>query len=107
MKRLQIVFDNSMNSMQRVGNKYHSLALLTSVQKVHRERRVWGRLDHPNIVPMYGFAEGEELFGPLGALISPVIRSIVFDHAVSLIPSSGIPMAMLINTFKYTDHLCL
>jgi hypothetical protein len=30
-------------------------------------------MKHANIVPMYGYAEGE-LFGDFGALISPVIR---------------------------------
>jgi hypothetical protein len=42
------------------------------IQKVTREREVWARMKHANIVPMYGYAEGEQ-FGDFGALISPVI----------------------------------
>jgi len=41
-------------------------------QKIKRERTTWGTLDHPNILPLYGFADDEELFQPSGALISPV-----------------------------------
>jgi len=41
-------------------------------QKLNRERRTWGALHHPNILPLYGFAEDEEMFQPFGALISPV-----------------------------------
>ena len=37
-----------------------------------RERRIWATLDHPNILPLYGFTDDEELFQPFGALISPV-----------------------------------
>ena len=42
-------------------------------QKVTREREVWARMKHANIVPMYGYTEESKLFGDLGALISPVI----------------------------------
>jgi hypothetical protein len=41
-------------------------------QKVKRERRTWGAVKHPNILPLYGFADDEDLFQPFGALISPV-----------------------------------
>lgn len=37
-----------------------------------REREVWGHLEHPNITPLYGYTEESKLFGPFGALISPV-----------------------------------
>jgi len=43
------------------------------LQKLRRERKLWGALDHPNIVPFYGYAINEEIFKPLGAFISPVI----------------------------------
>lgn len=33
---------------------------------------MWAWLQHPNILPLYGFAEAEEYYGPYGALISPV-----------------------------------
>ncbi|KAG8780744.1 hypothetical protein FRC15_009318 [Serendipita sp. 397] len=41
-------------------------------RKIHRERAVWGALDHPNILPCIGYAEDDEQFEPFGALISPV-----------------------------------
>ncbi|KAG8838573.1 hypothetical protein FRB91_007549, partial [Serendipita sp. 411] len=40
-------------------------------KKVCRERRVWAMLEHPNILPLLGYADEEEMFQPLGALISP------------------------------------
>ncbi|KAG8832890.1 hypothetical protein FRC18_004471 [Serendipita sp. 400] len=40
-------------------------------RKIHRERAVWGALDHPNILPCIGYAEDDEQFEPFGALISP------------------------------------
>jgi hypothetical protein len=48
---------------------------LTLEQKVRRECDVWAQLKHENIVPLYGYAENVEVygpFGPYGALISPV-----------------------------------
>ncbi|KAG8855287.1 hypothetical protein FRC20_000792 [Serendipita sp. 405] len=39
-------------------------------RKIQREKLVWARLDHPNILPLYGYAE-DRLFHPLGALVSP------------------------------------
>ncbi|PVF97278.1 kinase-like protein [Serendipita vermifera] len=39
-------------------------------QKVQREREVWARLKHENIIPLYGYTE-ESLFFPFGSLISP------------------------------------
>lgn len=40
-------------------------------RKMTREREVWADLRHPNILPLYGYTEGSELFGRYGALISP------------------------------------
>ncbi|KAG8808702.1 hypothetical protein FRC18_004893, partial [Serendipita sp. 400] len=40
-------------------------------RKVQRERTVWGELDHPNILPLIGYAEDDERFEPFGALVSP------------------------------------
>ncbi|KAG8818021.1 RHO1 GDP-GTP exchange protein 2, partial [Serendipita sp. 399] len=39
--------------------------------KILRERVIWGALNHPNILPLIGYAEGDERFEPFGALISP------------------------------------
>ncbi|KAG8825070.1 hypothetical protein FRC17_008864 [Serendipita sp. 399] len=49
--------------------------LHTMRRKINRERTVWGMLDHPNILPLYGFAEEDTRFQPSGALISPWYRS--------------------------------
>jgi hypothetical protein len=35
-------------------------------------------LNHPNILPLYGFADEGKLFQPFGALISPVSISLLF-----------------------------
>lgn len=43
-------------------------SLATTRRKVKREREIWGRLSHPNILPLYGFSDD---FGNYGALISP------------------------------------
>jgi len=40
---------------------------------LRRERKLWGALDHPNIVPFHGYAADREIFRGLGALISPVV----------------------------------
>jgi hypothetical protein len=37
-----------------------------------RERELWAALEHTNIVPFYGYAGDERVFGLFGALISPV-----------------------------------
>ncbi|KIM23218.1 hypothetical protein M408DRAFT_332495 [Serendipita vermifera MAFF 305830] len=39
-------------------------------RRVLRERSVWATIDHPNILPFYGYAD-EPSFGIFGALISP------------------------------------
>jgi len=48
------------------------MATYKSIQKVTREREIWSRMEHPNIVPLCGYTEESELFGPFGALVSPV-----------------------------------
>jgi hypothetical protein len=49
------------------------------------ERKIWAGLKHPNIVPFLGYAEGEEKFGPLGALISPVSYPILHRADLTLL----------------------
>ncbi|PVF95372.1 kinase-like protein [Serendipita vermifera] len=39
-------------------------------RKVDRERSVWASLDHPNVLPLYGFCNDSD-FDPYGAFISP------------------------------------
>lgn len=38
---------------------------------MRRERKVWEALEHPNILPFYGYANDED-FQPFGAFLSPV-----------------------------------
>ncbi|KAG8755312.1 hypothetical protein FRC14_004154 [Serendipita sp. 396] len=61
-------------------NKYVAVKVLQIVEgcnlrtmrrKIKRERTVWIMLDHPNILPLFGYAEKDERFQPLGAFISP------------------------------------
>jgi hypothetical protein len=49
---------------------------------MERERELWAALQHPNIVPLYGYAEDEgdeKMFGEFGALISPVGKQPFID----------------------------
>ena len=72
-----------------------------------RELEVWGGLKHPNIVPLIGYTEDSDLFGPFGALVSKV-RSC---HSKATIPlslivsGSGANMVMLPNTSAPTISL--
>ncbi|KIM20553.1 hypothetical protein M408DRAFT_130354 [Serendipita vermifera MAFF 305830] len=52
--------------LNRIRNKEPESML----RKLQRERRTWGVLSHPNILPLYGFVDNEEFFQP-GALVSP------------------------------------
>lgn len=52
---------------------------------MQRERTIWAQLDHPNILPLYGYAEDEMLFGAFGALISPVCSIWFIDNAPQLV----------------------
>lgn len=62
-----------MESMKRVMYLLMTLnGYLQGIQKVTREREIWSRLEHPNIVPLCGYTEESDLFGPFGALVSPV-----------------------------------
>lgn len=36
---------------------------------------VWAQVEHPNVVPLYGYTEEGENFGSFGALISQVSNS--------------------------------
>jgi hypothetical protein len=49
-----------------------------------RERELWALLEHPNILPFYGYAEDEQVFGLFGALISPV-RWQIFISVIPII----------------------
>lgn len=42
--------------------------LYATRRRLHREKQVWGSLNHQNVLPLYGYCEG---FGEFGALISP------------------------------------
>jgi hypothetical protein len=46
---------------------------------VERERRTWSVLRHPNILPLYGFADDDEHFQPFGAFVSPVSPTVGKD----------------------------
>lgn len=47
--------------------------LFDALQKYRRELETWWRLVHPNVTPLLGSIEDEEL-GDFGILISPVSR---------------------------------
>ncbi|KIM30189.1 hypothetical protein M408DRAFT_22230 [Serendipita vermifera MAFF 305830] len=51
----------------KVLNKIRGAALESMLRKLKRERRTWGALNHPNILPLYGFVDDEDFFQP-GAL---------------------------------------
>lgn len=55
----------------KVLNTIHGVPLHSIQRKIERERRTWSALRHPNILPMYGFADDDEHFQPFGAFISP------------------------------------
>ncbi|KIM30203.1 hypothetical protein M408DRAFT_328275, partial [Serendipita vermifera MAFF 305830] len=62
----------------KVLNTISGTPLHTMQRKVERERRTWGGLRHPNILPLLGFAQDDELFQPFGAFISPFrIKNII------------------------------
>ncbi|KIM28487.1 hypothetical protein M408DRAFT_142784 [Serendipita vermifera MAFF 305830] len=54
----------------KILNELRGAALDSTLRKLKRERRTWGALRHPNILPLYGFIDTEEFFQP-GSLISP------------------------------------
>ena len=45
---------------------------ICSFQKFRRELKIWGRLQHKNIVPLLGVVSG---FGPLPSTVSPWFRN--------------------------------
>ncbi|PVF94193.1 kinase-like protein [Serendipita vermifera] len=40
-------------------------------RKIHREGLIWSKLNHPNILPLLGFADDDKGFEPFGAFVSP------------------------------------
>jgi serine/threonine protein kinase len=52
---------------------------------MERERKLWSALNHPNIVPFYGHATNQDIFGTLGALISPVTRYLILYFYLTLL----------------------
>jgi hypothetical protein len=64
--------------MQRVGFNIISIhCLMTIIQKLNRERAVWARLNHPNVIVLYGYTKAIEAFDPYGAFISPVSHILI------------------------------
>jgi len=74
--------------------------VLIVLQKVLRERTVWEALEHPNILPFYGYADDTE-FEPFGAFISPVGIS-RFTSNSAYYTGSGAPMVMLVASSNVT-----
>ncbi|PVF94194.1 kinase-like protein [Serendipita vermifera] len=49
-----------------------SLGTLQSMRrKIRREGLIWSKLNHPNILPLLGFADDDKGFEPFGAFVSP------------------------------------
>ncbi|PVF94187.1 kinase-like protein [Serendipita vermifera] len=46
-------------------------ASLVSIRQIQLARAIWSTLDHPNIIPLWGFVENDESRMPYGALVSP------------------------------------
>ncbi|KIM22653.1 hypothetical protein M408DRAFT_282468 [Serendipita vermifera MAFF 305830] len=69
-------------------------------RKARRERLVWASLNHPNILPLYGYAEDDERFGQFGALISPWYR---YGDATSFIRDYGNVMDATIRIKLWED----
>ncbi|KIM30176.1 hypothetical protein M408DRAFT_328262 [Serendipita vermifera MAFF 305830] len=72
----------------KILNKMRGAALETILRKLKRERRTWGALNHPNILPLYGFVDDEEVYQP-GALVSPWLQkgdaeSFLAEHGNSM-----------------------
>jgi len=73
VKVIKEIYGAKPDTMFRVSSSSYQLTLnVENAQKLRRERTTWGRLRHPNVLPLYGFADDHELFQPFGALISPV-----------------------------------
>lgn len=76
------VFNGSYSSVYhgKLGNELVAVKVLKEIygakpqtmhRKLQRERTVWARLRHRNVLPLYGFAKDHELFEPFGGFISP------------------------------------
>lgn len=57
----------------KILNKMRGAVLETMLRKLKRERRTWGALNHPNILPLYGYVDDEDFYQP-GALVSPWLQ---------------------------------
>ncbi|KIM30177.1 hypothetical protein M408DRAFT_294765 [Serendipita vermifera MAFF 305830] len=55
---------------EKDGQEMRGAVLETMLRKLKRERRTWGALNHPNILPLYGYVDDEDFYQP-GALVSP------------------------------------
>jgi serine/threonine protein kinase len=86
VKVIKTVRETSDEAMQRVSDQWQAVRFLISVQKLRRERKLWGELDHPNICPFYGYATDQEIFKKgLGALISPVIWHFILSFYLTML----------------------
>jgi hypothetical protein len=74
--------------------------LITRVQKLKRERSTWAAMNHPNILPLFGFADDHETFQPFGALVSPVNPSL-FLPAIE-IGFEAYPVASARRRFEFS-----
>ena len=72
VKIIKQVSRKSLKAMRRVSDYWLKKTVANFIQKMRRERELWAALEHQNIVPLYGYAEDERIFGLFGALISPV-----------------------------------
>ncbi|KIM30235.1 hypothetical protein M408DRAFT_328291 [Serendipita vermifera MAFF 305830] len=79
---LRAIFNGNYSSVYhgKLGDELVAIKVLKAIngakthtmeRKLRRERTVWARLHHPNVLPLYGFANDHELFLPFGAFISP------------------------------------
>ncbi|PVF94696.1 kinase-like protein [Serendipita vermifera] len=76
---VSFVFSDS-NDLQRCIASQVAVKVLSALKgtslksmrrKIRRERWIWSTLDHPNILPLLGFADDDPGFEPFGAFISP------------------------------------
>lgn len=65
------VFQSSWKGQKVAVKKIMAVNHLESMRrKIRREAIIWLKLDHPNVLPLLGFADDED-FQPFGAFISP------------------------------------
>ncbi|KIM30240.1 hypothetical protein M408DRAFT_22263 [Serendipita vermifera MAFF 305830] len=103
LSSIRPIFNGSYSSVYqaKLGNELVAVKVLKEIhgaqpetmnRKLQRERTVWARLRHPNVLPLYGTAKDHELFQPFGGFISPelIAATLVFKANV-LIDDDGIP----------------